>query len=256
MTGFDNKVALVTGGGHGIGAAISRRLASDGAQVIVADVDAKAAGDLTDELATAGHSAFALELDVRDPAQIKEAVPVAEANFGRPVELLVNNAGISRPGPLLDITIADWEAHHEVNLRGMFLMCQAFLPSMIERKSGKIVNACSALGREGFKGYAAYSSSKFGVLGLTQCIASEFGEFNITANCVVPGIVKTRMWGATLNEFFGSEGEGEEYIKDRMMLRRSQEAEDLAEMVAFLLSEKARNITAATFHVDGGMVPR
>jgi NAD(P)-dependent dehydrogenase (short-subunit alcohol dehydrogenase family) len=258
MTEFNGKVALVTGGGRGLGAAISRRLAEGGARVIVADRDQAPAIETAEVISSAGFAAAPLVLDVRDPAQVKASVAAVTATFGA-VELLVNNAGISQARPFLEHSLEDWDAHLEINLRGTFLMCQAFLPDMVARRSGRIVNMSSALGREGHAGFAAYCSSKFGVIGLTQCIAAEFGAYDITVNSVIPGIVKTRMWSGedgTVGTVFESEQAAEDFLKARLPLGRTQEPEDLAEMVAFLLSDKARNVTASAFHVDGGLVPR
>ena len=258
MQEFTGRVALVTGGARGLGAAICARFAREGAHVVVADRDLEPAEDVAQELTREGLSAFALGLDVTDAQAILASVETVRRKAG-PVDVLVNNAGISRPHPFLETSEEEWDQHHSIILKGAFLMCKAVLPAMVERRSGRIVNMGSALGRQGMGGYAAYATAKFGIVGLTQVLANEFGRHDITANCVVPGIVKTRMWSGedgTVANTYGSEEAAEAFLQAMIPLGRAQTPEDVAEMVAFLASDKAKNITAATFHVDGGLAPR
>lgn len=258
MQEFAGKVTLVTGGARGLGEAIVTNLAGRGAKVVIADRDLEPAEELAQSLVEQGGDATGFRLDVSSSTLIAEAAPRITQIYG-PVDILVNNAGITRARPLLELTDDEWDLHHDIILKGSFMMCRAFLPEMVERKSGRIINMCSALGRQGHAQYTAYSTAKFGIVGLTQCIASEFGPHNITSNCVVPGVVKTRLWHGeegTVATTYGSEEAAEEFLRAMIPLGRAQSPECVAEMVGFLASDRACNISGSTFHVDGGMVPR
>jgi len=258
MTEFEGKVALVTGGGRGIGAAICTRLAAGGAKVAVIDRDAANAGKVAGELTEQGLEAVAFELDVTDAAAVDRVVAEVEARLG-PIAILVNNAGISQFKALLEMTEADWDRVLTINLKGTFLMCRAVLGGMKERGAGRIVNIGSLLSKLGSENFSHYAASKFGVLGFTQSIAAEFASSNITANCVIPGLVWTPMWsgpGGMAETFFSSQEDAKNFHKSYTPLGRSQTPEDVAEMVAFLASEKGRNMTGGSYHVDGGAAPR
>lgn len=258
MTEFQGKVALVTGGGRGIGAAICMRLAAGGARVAVIDRDAASAGKVVDELTGQGLEAAAFELDVTDSAAVDQVVADVEVKLG-PIAILVNNAGISQFKALLEMTEADWDRVLTVNLKGAFLMCRAVLGGMKDRGAGRVINIGSLLSKLGNENFSHYAASKFGVLGFTQSIAAEFAPFNITANCVIPGLVWTPMWsgpGGMAETFFSSQEDAKNFHKSYTPLGRGQTPEDVAEMVAFLASEKGRNMTGGSYHVDGGAAPR
>jgi len=260
MSEFEHRAALVTGGARGIGAAICRRLAEGGAQVAVTDYDGGAAETLATELRARGFKAAAYAMDVGRRDSVEDAVKAVEAELGL-IEILVNNAGVSHFTAFVDLTEAEWDDVLRINLKGTFLTCHAIVPSMARRKRGRIVNMASILGKMGEPRFAHYSASKFGVIGLTQSIAAEFAGDGVTANCVCPGIVETPLWEgldeeAVASSAFSSAAEVREFVRSRIPLGRTQPPEDIAEMVAYLASEKARNMTGGTYHVDGGMAPR
>lgn len=261
MSEFNNKVAVVTGGGRGIGAAICKRLAQGGAIVAVTDYDKASADSIAAALNSQGQRAAAVQMDVTSSASVAKAVAEIEATLG-PIEILVNNAGVSHFTAFLDMSEEEWDQVLTVNLKGVFLTCRAIVPGMAKRKSGRIVNMSSILGKMGEPNFVHYSASKFGVLGLTQSIAAEFAADNITANCVCPGIVETPLWNGldeeavAKSDAFASAADVREFVRSRIPLGRTQPVEDIAEMVAFLASDKARNMTGGSYHVDGGMAPR
>src|SRR5690554_1179765 len=193
MTEFEGKVALVTGGGGGIGAAICARLASGGAKVAVTDRDLGNAAKVAAELTGQGLTASAFCLDVTQSDAIERTVADIHGYWGV-IDILVNNAGVSQFKPLLEMAEADWNRVLDVNLKGTFLTCRAIIPGMKERGEGRIVNLGSLFSKIGNENFSHYAAAKFGVLGFTQSIAAEFASSNITANCVIPGLVWTPMW--------------------------------------------------------------
>jgi NAD(P)-dependent dehydrogenase (short-subunit alcohol dehydrogenase family) len=255
-----NKVALVTGAGRGMGAVIARTLAARGASVAVCDVDGAAAKAVTAELDDS-FPVKAFQYDVTRWDETQRVVAEIEAAFGR-IDILVNNAGVSRFVSFLEIDEAEWDRVVDINLKGVFLTCRAVLPGMIKRRYGRVVNMGSILSKMGEAQFSHYSASKFGVLGLTQAIASEVAQHDVTANTVCPGIVYTPLWQDLFKEAVGSTKEfrDEAAIRaaiDRMIpLGRPQPPEDVAEMVAYLASDRARNMTGGSYHVDGGRVMR
>lgn len=261
MSEFANRVALVTGGGRGIGAAIATRLAHGGANVAITDYDGASADALAARLRDDGLQAAGYAMDVTQAASVADTVAAIERDLG-PIAILVNNAGVSHFTAFLDMSEAEWDQVLTVNLKGVFLTCRAVLPGMAARRAGRIVNMSSILGKLGEPNFVHYAASKFGVLGLTQSLAAEFAAFDITANCVCPGIVETPLWNGldeeavARSDLFASAQEVRDYVRSRIPLGRTQPVEDIAEMVAFLASDKARNMTGGSYHVDGGMAPR
>tara|TARA_R110000782_G_scaffold78276_9_gene155660 strand:- start:92982 stop:93758 length:777 start_codon:yes stop_codon:yes gene_type:complete len=258
MNDFPDKVALVTGGGGGIGTAICTRLAAGGAKVAVIDRDLTSAEKVAGQLVGQGLQAAAFQLDVTNSAAVNKVVADVESQLG-PIDILVNNAGVSQFKALLEMTDEDWDRVLAINLKGTFLMCRAVLGGMKGRGEGRIVNIGSLLSKIGNENFSHYAASKFGVLGFTQSIAAEFAPSNITANCVIPGLVWTPMWsgpGGMAETFFSSQEDAKDFHKSYTPLGRGQTPEDVAEMVAFLASEKGRNMTGGSYHVDGGAAPR
>ena len=241
----DNKrVALVTGAAKGIGAAVCRRLAADGFSVAVNyNTSADEAAALVNELKMLT-DAEAFRADVSDSEQVNETVNAVIARFGR-IDVLVNNAGIAQQALFTDITDDMWQRMLGVNLTGQFNCCRAVLPQMINRKSGKIVNITSMWGEVGASMEVHYSAAKAGVIGLTKALAKEVGLSGITVNAVSPGVIMTDMMGGFSRETI-------EELKDETPLNRLGTPDDVANAVAFLLSEKADFITGTVLPVNGG----
>ena len=250
--------AVVTGGAKGMGAAITETLAREGADVFLAARDLAALEEVAARVRSMGRRAEACACDVVDEAAVSTMVGKAREFFAGRIDILVNVVGITGPieTPVQDIAPADFSEVIETNIRGLFLPMKFVIPSMIERRSGKIVNIAGAAGLRGYKYRAAYSASKWGIRGLTRTVALEVGRHNINCNAVCPGIVrsprleklcreKARARGWTYEQVY------DEYIQD-MALKRLTEAQDVANAVLFLASDDARNITGQELAVDGG----
>ena len=249
--GLSGKVALVTGGASGIGAGIARVLASRGARVAIGDLDERAAASVAAGLD--GGSGLGLRLDVTDRDSAGAAVDRVEALLG-PVDVLVNNAGVSNVAPFLDITDQDWDRLMNVNLRGVLIVTQRVLGAMRQRRSGRVINISSMAGKEGLPNLAHYCATKFGVIGLTQALAKEVAPYNITVNAVCPGVVRTPLWddpdAGILRDLDGEKGW--QAFVDGIPLGRPQTAEDIGNACAYLASDLAANITGEALNVSGG----
>ena len=242
------RVALITGGGSGIGAGIARVLSAAGARVAVADLNEDAAAAVAADLPGLG-----VHLDVTDRANTDAAVSRVEAELGQ-VDVLVNNAGISIVAPFLDITDPDWDRLLNVNQRGVLIVTQRVLPSMLERRSGRIINISSMAGKEGLPNLACYCATKFGVIGLTQSLAREVADRDVTVNAVCPGVVRTPLWDnpdtGILRDLDGENG-WQSFLAG-IPLGRPQSAEDIGHACAYLASDAAANITGEALNVSGG----
>jgi NAD(P)-dependent dehydrogenase (short-subunit alcohol dehydrogenase family) len=249
--GLPGKVALVTGGASGIGAGIARVLASRGARVAIGDLDERAAASVAAGLD--GGSGLGLRLDVTDRDSAGAAVDRVEALLG-PVDVLVNNAGVSNVAPFLDITDQDWDRLMNVNLRGVLIVTQRVLGAMRQRRSGRVINISSMAGKEGLPNLAHYCATKFGVIGLTQALAKEVAPYNITVNAVCPGVVRTPLWddpdAGILRDLDGEKGW--QAFVDGIPLGRPQTPEDIGNACAYLASDLAANITGEALNVSGG----
>ena len=273
MGSLDGKTAIVTGVGRprGIGRAVALRLARDGANVVISDICRKYEGDLAfynlgeweqleivvGEIEALGRKALAFKVDVTKKDDIQNMVDGALEEFGR-IDVLVNNAGTGvGVGPFLTIGEEAWDKTFEVNSKGTFLCCQAVLPTMIERKAGKIVNIASTAGLRGSASYGAYGASKFAVVGMTQILAAEFSQFGINVNCVCPAMVETDL-GFEEYEFLsfvkgGTVEEVRQSVIESIPIGRAATGEDIADVVAFLSSEDSRYMVGQAVAVTGGM---
>lgn len=249
---FENKVALITGGGSGIGRATALRFALEGAQVLISDVEEPGAQQVIAEIEHAGGHAALVTGNVADRADAERMVQAALQKFGR-LDILINNAGITRDaltvrvkdGQVRMMTDEQWDAVLDVNLKGTFLCAQAALVPMMQQKFGRVVNTAS-VGALGNIGQANYSASKAGVIGLTKTLALEYARYNITVNAVAPGAVKTRMTAPIPEKIMND-------LIARIPLQRMAEPDDIAAVHTFLASDDAAYITGQVIWVDGGL---
>jgi meso-butanediol dehydrogenase/(S,S)-butanediol dehydrogenase/diacetyl reductase len=250
------QVALVTGGGRGIGAGIAQSLAQAGADVIIADFDKKLAEDGSKAVKAIGRRSAAILVDVRQPDSVRAMVDAVKKDFGR-LDIAVNNAGIVSLGSVEELTVPQWDDVIDINLRGVFLCCQAEIAVMKMAKFGRIINTSSIAGKVGFPNLSHYSASKFGVIGFTNAIAKEVAKDGITVNALCPGIVGTGMWrGETgLSHLWAQPGETEEQSWERHQTTLlpqgvAQSPEDMGQLVVYLAS--APHVTGQAMAVDGG----
>ena len=246
MKRFEGKVALVTGASRGIGAAIAKRLAAEGATVLAAARSAEALEKVVTEVASAGGKASSILLDMADPASIAEAVKAALAAHGQ-IDVLVNNAGVTEDNLLLRLTKEAWDRVLATNLTGVFLLTQAVVKSMVRKRYGRIVNVTSVVGLMGNPGQANYAASKAGLVGLTKTVARELASRNITCNAVAPGFVATSMTDRMTDEARAK-------IASEIPLERLGTAEDVAAAVAYLASDEAAYVTGHVLNVSGGLL--
>ncbi|HKX17216.1 MAG TPA: 3-oxoacyl-ACP reductase family protein [bacterium] len=257
MRGLRDKVAIVTGGGQGIGRAIVMRLAQDGADVVIGELNTSTASAVAGEVQGVGRSALAVRTDVANAKDRRALVDAALSKFGK-IDVLVNNAGIIRVSDPLEITEDEWDQIQGVNVKGTYFMCQAVLPHMLERGSGKIVNLASIAAKAGSTAFIHYNVSKASVVALTRNLAVHYGRRGINVNCVCPGIVETDMWakierevGPLLNL---KPGEFTQSRLNSIALGRLEKPEEVAGAVAFLCSDDARYITGQAINVEGGIL--
>ncbi len=244
---FEGQVAIVTGASQGIGAACTERLAQDGAAVALWDVDDARGEALAQSLVERGHRAVYAHCNVADSAQVNAALATTLAAFGR-VDLLVNNAGIFKAAPFLEITEADWDAVIDINLKGAFLVGQAVAREMVKGGGGAIVNMSSVNGVMAIPSIASYNASKGGVNQLTRVMALSLADHNIRVNAVAPGTIATEL---AKNAVLGSE-EARQRIMSRTPLRRLGEPGEIADVCAYLLSSAASYVTGEIVYADGG----
>jgi 3-oxoacyl-[acyl-carrier protein] reductase len=241
---LDGRVALVTGASRGIGRAIAKRLAADGAIVIAAARGANAQA-VADEITAAGHQATAQALDITDAASVDAAASATLAAHGR-IDILVNNAGITKDQLMLRMKRDDWDAVIQTNLTGAYSCVQSVLKTMVKQRSGRIISITSVVGQAGNAGQVNYAASKAGLIGFTKALALEVASRGITVNAVAPGLIDTDMTKGI------SEGAHEEWAA-RIPLKRLGTPEDIAAAVAFLASDEASYITGQVLAVNGGM---
>jgi NAD(P)-dependent dehydrogenase (short-subunit alcohol dehydrogenase family) len=264
MTILADKIVLVTGAGAGIGRAIALAMAGNGAIVAVADIDSTAAhltaADCSQEgAAVENRQAIAIEADCGDVASIDRMVARTVAEFGR-LDVIVNNAGVTRYAYIMDLTEADWDRIHRVNAKGVFFCLQRAAREMMQTGGGRIINIASISGR-GYAGAsnAAYAASKGAVIALTKMAAQQLGRYNINVNAICPGVTRTELGARNAVTRAAERGvtvaEMQAEQEASIPIRRANTPEDIAAMAVFLASPGARNITGQSYNVDGGLVP-
>lgn len=249
--------AIVTGGARGIGRGIAYELAKEGVRVALADLPS-VASDREETIAgikKLGSEAIAIDCDVRDFGQAQAMVQATIDAWGQ-VDILVNNAGVIKVGPVFMFGEEDWDLIQDVNVKGTFLCSKAVAPHMMQRRKGRIVNLASMAGKTGRGGVSSYCASKFAVIGFTQALAEEMGQFDVTVNAVCPGEVDTAMWrdvllpAIALGTGVTREEAWENAAIKNVPLKRPQTVEDIGQAVVFLC--KAENITGESINVTGG----
>ena len=244
MKELEGQVAVVTGGGRGIGLAIAEALAAGGAKVAVVDVDQGGAEASAGSLPGEGHRGYCA--DVTDADQVHAMVRAVEVDVG-PITILVNNAGITRDNLLVRMSEEEWDQVLSVNLKGAFNTTKGVARGMMKRREGSIVNIASVIGRMGNAGQANYAASKAGMIGLTKSVAREFANRGVRCNAIAPGFIQTEMTAQLKPEVI-------EDLKDQIPMGTLGTTEDVARVVRFLVGPGAAYITGQVIGVDGGMV--
>lgn len=242
---FTGKVAVVTGGARGIGRAIVDHLARSGASIAILDRNKDEAAIVADELVSAGHPTLAIGADVSNWESVETAAECIVSHFGQ-VDILVNNAGIAGTSvKLWEQTIEDWDRIIAIDLTGVFYCCKAFVPHMLARHYGRIVNVSSIAGKEGNPLAAPYSAAKAGVMGLTKSLGKELATEGILVNCVTPAVIMTPILEQVSQEHL-------DYMVSRIPMGRTGKPEEVAELVLWLASDACSFSTGAVFDISGG----
>ena len=242
-----NKVALVTGGGRGLGRAMALAFAKEGANVIINEINIEASERVSGEVKKLGCQSLSIQADIANKTEVVEMVKTILKKFGK-IEILVNNAGINMVAPSVELEEDGWDRALNINLKGVFLCSQAVAKEMIKQKRGNIINIASIYGLFGVPERAAYCASKAAVVSLTQTLASEWARYNINVNAIAPGLTRTDMVQDLINRgIFDEKG-----ISGRSPAGRLGEPDDIANAAVFLATDESRYITGHTLVVDGG----
>jgi 3-oxoacyl-[acyl-carrier protein] reductase len=241
---MNNKVALITGGGAGIGKGITLKLASEGVDCVIFDI--QDASGVVEEAKNLGAKASFIKVDVTDFKNVTSAVSEVSSSFGN-INILINNAGITRDNLLMRMKEEDWDKVIQINLKGVFNCTKAVIRGMMSTHWGRIISISSVVGIMGNAGQTNYAASKAGIIGFTKSIAREVGSRNITANAIAPGFIKTEMTDSL------PEQRKKDYLS-RIPLGRFGEIKDVCNLVNFLISDEASYITGQVIQVDGGLL--
>ena len=239
-----SKKAIVTGAGQGIGRSIALKLAQEGADVVIAEMNPDTGAQTAKEIETLGRKALSIPVDVANQKQVQVMVDQVFRAWKR-VDILINNAGFDRPAHLLKMKEEDWEAVLGVHLKGALNCIQAVVPYMIEEGYGKIINMSSVWGKSGAVSEVSYSTAKAGIIGLTKSVARELGRYQINVNVILPGLILTPTISKMAEKY-------QSMIIENTPLKRIGQPEEVANVVAFLVSDEASFVTGAMVEVSGG----
>lgn len=251
MFSLQEKTALISGAGSGIGAAVAETFASQGAHVIVVDLDEAAGKAQAQKINAAGGSAEFLQCDVANAASCDAAAQQVLKDHGR-LDVLVNNAGIGHVGTIFQTTAEDLDRMYQVNVRGVFNLSKAFIESMVERKNGSIINTASVGGVVGLYDRLAYCTTKYAVVGLTKCMALDHATAGVRVNCVCPGRVETPFVKARLAEYPDPEKAYQEMSASQAVGRMGR-PDEIAAAMLYLASDEAKFVTGSALVIDGGL---
>ena len=258
MKRLDRQVAIVTGAGRGIGKAIACHYAREGAKVVIAELDSTLGEKLAQELASTGADVLFVKADISQLADIEALTATTKKHFGR-IDILVNNAAVTKSLGFFEVGESDWDWIHSVSSRGLFFCMQSIARVMKEQGHGRIVNIASIAG----KGYPstsniAYAGAKGAVIAMTRIAASSLAADNINVNAICPGVTRTELYYEVVKGKIKTLGKSEAEIIDMfdgtIPIKRSNEPEDIADLAVFLASKEARNVTGQSWNVDGGLV--
>lgn len=253
MYNLTGRNALITGGAHGIGRAIALRLADEGCDIGLFDLDEGGAEATAAEIRATGRRCAVATGDVSDPGQVRDGVRAIEAVLG-PADILMNNAGVLRIAPLLEVTHEELRQQFAINVEGAFHFCQAVVPGMVDRRRGRVINMSSWLGKHGVPQYGVYCATKFAIIGMTQSLASEIAASGVTVNAVCPGIIVETQLRDEAEEVHRKKGLPLALERlHTVPVGRLGIPEDVARTVAFLASDESDYLTGQAINITGGL---